>query len=139
MGRGQLSKKTQMERALALAAKITGVDPSVLNKELEETYEDKMAEAEAVLTYHRLGGRGFTHKICAECGERFAYSWDRDAIARCSVYCMARALEKIGLKWDPNRDLKLRWGPTAPMVVPPSALQCLTDILEVEDSSSQAD
>jgi hypothetical protein len=139
MGRGQLSKKTQMERALALAAKITGVDPSVLNKELEESYEDKMAEAEAVLTYHRLGGRNFTHKKCVECGELFAYSWDRDSISRCSVNCMARGLEKIGLKWDPNRDLKLRWGRTAPMVVPPSALQCLTDILEVEDSSSQAD
>lgn len=139
MGRGQLSKKTQTERALALAAKITGIDPALLNKELEESYEDKMAEAEAVLTYHRTKGRAFTHKVCAECGETFAYSWDRDAIARCSVNCMARSLEKIGLKWDPNKPPKQRWGLTAPMVVPPSALQGLTDILEAEDSNSQAD
>lgn len=130
MGRGPESPATKAAKAAALAAQFLGKPVETLEINLPvETTDDKMAEAQAILNYFEVRGEGFRDKQCKQCGDWFAYRWNRDAIAYCSVYCGSKALEQIGLHWNPLKDLKERYGRTAPMVVPPAALEILKEQL----------
>lgn len=124
MGRGPEKPETKQAKALALAASFLGVQVDEIEIPIETT-EDKLSEVEAVLRWHQTRGEGFKQKECKNCGLVFAYSWDRDAISICSVHCAEAQLKKIGIKWNPHKTARERWGKTAPLVVPPEALSLL--------------
>ncbi len=77
-------------------------------------------EAQATLNYYLHRGAGTFYKItCTECGFPFVYNYNYLGITKCSIECMSRALEAIGLRWTPNKPLDERWGfVAAPAVVP---------------------
>lgn len=117
-----MKKKTQQQRALALAAEVLGqpVDMPV------ETLSDLMAQAQATLNYFQAPGE-FSYKECWECAREFAYCWNRQGILYCSVTCMSKALERKGMTWDPGKAPEKRWGKTIPAVVPPEALELIRE------------
>lgn len=125
-----MSSKAKQQRALALAAEVLGrpVDVPV------ESLGDLMAQAQSVCNYFQARSE-FKYKKCWECTEEFAYCWDRDGILYCSVGCMAKALERRGMAWDPSKPPEKRWGKTIPAVVPPEALEVLQEVIPppVED------
>ena len=109
------------------------IPAEAIEKATEEPAEsvlEKIKEAEAALIFFSTKGSQFKRKICKTCGEEFAYRWEVDSISRCSIQCYEIALEEIGLKWDPNREQSRRWGPTAPVVVPPGALKVLEEKID---------
>lgn len=136
MTRSKLSEQERIEKILSDAAKQLGVnveDLGVTSEELavNQTVADQVAEAQAVLFYIEHKGVGFKDKPCVNCGRTFAYAWDRDPITCCSVDCIEAELAKKGLTWKINRPLHLRWGPTAPMIVPPVVLDLLSESTEI--------
>lgn len=129
------SVETKTRKAALAIVELTGRDFEEVFSELKaklpiESTDDKMAEAEAVTLYFETKGHNFTHINCRNCGELFAYCWNRHAIKYCSVQCADSALKKLGLKWDPTREQSLRWGSTAPIVVPAAALPHVQSLLE---------
>lgn len=90
-----------------------------------ETENDKISEAQAALDYVETQGKDWKRKDCKNCGKPFVYRWNRDSISCCSVSCMAEQLAKIGIKWDPRREPKQRWGPCIPEVVSAPALELI--------------
>lgn len=111
--------------ALAKIEKLFGV--KIEAPPIVETRGDQMRQAQAVLEYWESPSE-WAKKICRQCQQEFAYKWDSTAIAYCSVSCMAKSLEKIGLKWDPTKPPEERWGRTIPAVVPPQALSILQEM-----------
>jgi hypothetical protein len=110
------------DELLAKVAAYIGVEKIELPT---ETQTDLMREAQSVLFY--LQGQGDWHrKPCKQCNSVFAYSWDHDCIAYCSINCMKLTLQGAGLEWNPYGKLADRWGKTIPAVVPPQVLY-LTD------------
>lgn len=88
-----------------------------------ETAQDRMLEAQSVLNYFTVNDGKWKTIKCATCGLMFSYRWNVDGIKQCSVECMAEALKKIGLEWNPGREPSKRWGQTVPAVLPPSVLE----------------
>lgn len=136
MARGPLKPGTKEARAheklMAEMAAFLEVPVEEIEKKVPEKLEqdgDKIREAQSVLNYFRARGRGFKHKACEICKEKFAYDWDSDGISCCSFRCMAKKLESIGLKWNPHTPPDRRWGRTIPAVVPPSALKIVQQVL----------
>lgn len=137
-----LKETTKRQRQLNAALdwlKESGVDTDTvipteaIEKAIEEPAEsvlEKIKEAEAALIFFSTKGSQFKRKVCKTCGEEFAYRWEVDSISRCSVECHQKALEEIGLKWTPNKPQSERWGPAAPVVVPPGALKVLEEKIE---------
>jgi hypothetical protein len=126
-----MTEQQRIEKILAQAAEQLGVSPEDLGVSAEElavkqTVADQVAEAQAVLYYIEYK-EAFKHKPCVCCGRVFAYAWDRTPITCCSVECIEAELAKKGLTWKINRPLHLRWGRTAPMVVPPVVLDLLDE------------
>jgi hypothetical protein len=138
-----MTEAERINKVLAEAAKQLGVNVEDLGVTADElaanqTLADQVGEAQAVLYYMEYKGEGFDKKPCVSCGRTFAYAWDRTAITCCSVECLSAELEKKGLSWKINRPLHLRWGRTAPMILPPDVLN-LADSLLVEATDSQED
>lgn len=125
-----MNNKKKAQRALALAAEVLGRPVEVPT----ESLSDLMAQGQAVLNYFRARSE-FKEKTCWQCGGLFAYCWDREGILYCSVPCMAKALEKKGMTWDPSKLPEKRWGRTIPAVVPSEALEILQEVVPtpVED------
>jgi hypothetical protein len=100
-----------------------------------ETKTDLIREIQSVVSYYYSRGQGFTEKPCKQCGLVFAYSWDHDSIAYCSIRCANQALQEIGLEWTLSKPPAERWGRTIPAVVPPQALALVGELLkEAEDA-----
>ena len=138
-----MTEAERIQKALQEASKHLGVSLEDLGVTAEEltsnmTVADQVGEAQAVLYYMEYKGQGFTKKNCVSCGREFAYAWDRTSITCCSVECISSELEKKGLSWKINRPLHLRWGRTAPMVVPPVALELADQILFEAIDSQEA-
>lgn len=139
MGRGKLKEETVRQRSLAKALQFlqqSGAAPEVLEQidqtvidKPAETRDDKLREAQSCLYYFSTNGSGFKEKECKECHKIFAYNWNVDSISYCSVSCASKGLMRIGIKWNPDKDQKERWGKYAPAVVPPAALEILKDQL----------
>lgn len=87
-----------------------------------ETAQDRMLEAQSVLNYFTVNDGKWKTIKCGICGLMFAYRWNIDGIKQCSVECMAEALKRIGLEWNPSREPSKRWGRYVPAVLPPSVL-----------------
>lgn len=130
---GKHSPETRAAKAAALVAQLQGVPVEEVKITLPvESVDDRMAQVEAVIQYFETNGQYFTHINCRECGELFAYKWDRHAIAFCSVLCAHENLKRIGLTWNPSRGPAQRWGVTAPIVVPAAALPHIQSLLKTD-------
>lgn len=137
-----IKKERALEKARQVAIQL-GLDPSAIENSIklpEETEEDKVYEAEAVLAYFELRGVGYNHATCKKCGEQFAYGWTFKGVQYCSTSCRKRALKDIGIDWDSNRTLNDRYQghQSRPGVVPPTALHLLQEQLAL-DPDIQAD
>lgn len=126
-----VSEKVKLQRLLAKASQHAGVKLEIP----DETVDDILFEAQAVLDYTEAPDT-FKHKVCTNCGGKFAYRWKRDSISTCSVQCMKEAFEKKGLRWDPTRSQESRWGRPTPQVVPAAAVTALE---QCDSSKAQVD
>ena len=135
------SVETKTRKAALAIVEITGRDFEEVFSELKaklpvESPDDKIAEAEAVVQYFETRGEHFNHVNCRECGELFAYKWDRHAIAFCGIPCANANLKRRGLSWNPTRGPGQRWGRTAPIVVSAEALHHVKSLLEQENGQT---
>lgn len=111
-------KQKKKDKALQLIAEYLGHS---VEEPLEST-EDLIRQAEAVLNYFVSEGKGFYTKKCGTCEEIFHFAWTSKSVGYCSVQCAKKALEKIGLKWNPEKPPTERWGSIyLPAIVPPEA------------------
>ncbi len=141
MARGPLKVETKAARAFAALNKILA-DSGVAPEELPtirpqvplESSEDFMREGQSALNYYAVRGVGFKQKECTQCGLVFAYDYHIEGIKYCSIRCIKRALNAIGLEYDPTREVGRRWGRFVPAVVTHDALQILQEVPD-EDSS----
>jgi len=126
---------TQMSYDRAIALGIDLSDIEVPTSPIDSD-SDTLLEAEAVLLYYELKGKGFTHQQCPTCKQTFAYKYKiRNGKMQCSNRCRKAALEAIGIKWSPKRPLEDRWAKGVrtgllPLTVPPEALQAVREVLE---------
>lgn len=119
-----MNQSQKLARAIEKAQKQLGVKVAIP----VETELDKLAQAQAVLNYFKVNDGKWVVKVCDNCGLKFTYRWNIDGIKNCSVPCMAEALRKLGLKWDPNREPERRWGQYVPAIVPPAALDIIQQL-----------
>lgn len=95
-------------RAMAKAAAAYGLElPKQIGPSAATKRADISREAEAVLAY-KENPQNFIEKNCTHCGKRFAVN--RARVANCSVECVAKELEGIGITWDWSKPPELRWG-----------------------------
>ena len=118
--RRQSVSKTKLKNAAALL----GINLETLNIPTPEQNAEAMLrrqiEAESVLAYVATKGAGFKDKECKEC--KLPFSSTYHAVAYCSEICRARALEKVGIPWNPHGKTDLeRWGGKVPKVLGPEA------------------
>lgn len=66
-------------------------------------------------------------KICKGCEARFAYAYAYSGVQFCSLDCLEKDLEKIGIKFSRHKDLRRRWDRFYPAVVSSTALEVLQD------------
>lgn len=125
-------RKTAIEKAAEKAASL-GIDLSDIKLPTTslEHADSKSLEAEAVLLYFDLKGKGFEHQICPVCGNEFAYKYTYVMSAmRCSDRCRRDDLASKGIVWTPGRPLEERWAKgntrgTLPVIVPSEALSAI--------------
>lgn len=108
--------------------------PPPLSDEDKVKQSDAMLEAEAVM--HRYWNPDkYTDKMCRECGQIFATNRPQH-VSLCSVDCMKKSLEAIGIDWDPLRSLESRYRRMRmlpELTVPSAALE------QIQSLESQAD
>lgn len=126
-------KLTELEKALATAKRLGVTLPNITIPNTD-TEGDKALEAEAVILYFDLRGKGFEHQICPVCNQEFAYKYRMaKGKMRCSMRCRRVELEAKGIKWRPGLPLEQRWARAAlkgelPLIVPPEALQAVRNV-----------
>lgn len=131
-------RKTELEKAIENARKL-GIDLSDIalpepkaDSDVIDTSDDIIIEAETVLLYVDTQGKGFTRQVCPVCGREFAYLYKFTMPGmRCSNACRKISFERLGIKWNPNRSIKERYGEfttTIPAIVPPEALAAIDRI-----------
>lgn len=146
-------EKAKFEKLLAQIAKSSGADVDDLKKEAEVgslySSTDNLLEAQSVYNFYKTRVepmldpkkerpedfdkrfREWRIRKCVECEEEFAYAYNYEGVKFCSLDCLNKALEKIGVTLTPGRDLKKRWGPFYhPAIVPSSAFQVLKHAYE---------
>lgn len=103
----------------------------------------KSLEAEGILLSLYSEKIPVKTKLCKNCEEPFATNYMY--VAYCSDHCRARALEKIGIQWNPHKKPEERWGSEVyrnqiPIVIPPEALTNLQRLVkEIEAVQIQTD
>lgn len=112
-------------RKLAAAAKAMGLDLKSINLPTPEQGAQaqfrRQLEAESVLSYVETRGAGFKDRDCKECEQPFSST--HAAVAYCSDVCRQRALDKIGITWNPyGKSDTERWDGRIPKVIGPEAL-----------------
>lgn len=126
------------KRKARLAALLGLEQPKVLTKEELKAKDDVSREMEAVLAYAD-NPKGFIERECGRCGHKFAVN--RANIAYCSDDCRTKSLLDRGILVDLNaRTPQERWsaatGGREPLVVPPSALDILSQVQQAEPQPS---
>lgn len=112
------------------AEALVGPDPDK-NVKKKESSEELLLEAQATLNYFLHKGKGFYKQECKVCHRVFSYDWYYLGIKTCSIECMSKALEEIGLNWNPGKPLEERWGyRAAPAVVSPQALEAIHQLYQ---------
>lgn len=99
-----------------------------------ESMQDLAREGQAALYFLENRGKDFKSKQCKQCKLEFAYCWDVDSIAYCSISCIKKSLQEIGIDWVPTKPAGERWGQTIPAVVPPDALLLLQELIATNDT-----
>lgn len=117
-------KKTELEKALALAEELFGTKIEVPT----ESKEDLVRQATAVANFYYSTDEEWYWKNCSYCGEEFFFSWTSRGVGYCTIDCAKKALEKIGIKWNPNKSPTERWGRCIPAIVPPEAAKIIKEI-----------
>lgn len=72
-------------------------------------------QAEGVLLHLQNYNRTMLHKYCSRCGEVFSTRYT--SVAYCSDLCRKKAMEEIGILWDPRNDSYLNMEAERPIVV----------------------
>jgi len=101
--------------------KKNGKDTSTIEIEIPtvaETFTESHLEGQAVLAYWE-NGKTWQNKTCRTCRQVFATNYN--SVDTCSMKCLKKAVEKLGLTWRPEKPAHERWGRTPPLVVPESA------------------
>lgn len=125
-------KNSKLEKALKLAEETFG-------KKFElptENTEALIREATAVANFYYSTDKEWYSKKCSTCGEEFFFSWTSKGVGYCSISCAKKALEAIGLTWNPNKTAKERWGKYIPAVVPPEAAKLVQELRPPDDIDS---
>lgn len=91
-----------------------------IRNELEMARERTELEAESVLYYISVRGKGFTAKECSYCEQPFASSYL--AVSYCSNVCRFKSLAEHGIAWNVygKTDLE-RWNGRIPKTLGPQA------------------
>ena len=117
--------------------------PPPLNATDKVKQSDALLEANAVLHYI-WNPEQYSEKWCKQCGKLFATN--RPAhVSICSVECMKKAIQEIGLDWDPLVELESRYKRMKrlpDMIVPPVILEHLQTLashnVETQEPPSSA-
>lgn len=113
---------------------------AVIKQDLKMAAERAELEAESVLYYVEVRGKGFHDKICKSCGQPFASTYL--AVAFCSNACRAVEIAKSGVVWNlyGKTDLE-RWGGRIPKVIGPNAyiaaLQAVESLPEMAEEEPE--
>jgi hypothetical protein len=89
----------------------------------------KSLEAEAVLLFVAVRGKGFNKKFCKQCKQEFLHTYT--IVAYCSDHCRSESLKALGIEWNPyaKNDIE-RWDNRMPMVIGPYATEVALKWLE---------
>jgi len=118
-----MGRKNDLEKALKLVEETFGTKIEVPL----ESSEDLIRQATAVANFYYSTEEEWYFKDCSYCGEEFFFSWTSKGVGYCTISCAKKALEKIGIKWDPNKSPTERWGRCIPAVVPPQAVKLVQE------------
>jgi hypothetical protein len=155
---GRRSKTPEEKLRELLFADATEKQNEELDR-LKEEYDNRQLldeqalEAEAVLLFFDLKGKGFEQQECPQCHRTFAYKYTLAVVDtkklkqgkvdevvaykkytgsfRCSNECRIAGLKERGIEWRPGRLPEERWGMSEqtkgvmPLIVPPDALEIL--------------
>ncbi len=78
----------------------------------------KSMEAESVLLFVAVHGKGFKRKFCKQCGMEFLHTYT--IVAFCSDDCRSKSLRDLGIPWNPNAKSDIeRWDNRMPMIIGP--------------------
>lgn len=145
------------ENLLGKIAALLEKDLDEVKQAAEQTYteEEQIYEMQSVLNYYRWRKsperkQGETKdeyearltawktKTCEGCQELFAYSYAYNGVKYCSLDCLKKALEDIGLTFTYGRPLNLRWGYRYPGVIPSTALKSVEALIADESTNEHA-
>jgi hypothetical protein len=132
---------------LAAALKNAGFDPGIKADEIEQVAAEVKSslvktptffEAEAALLLFQKP-KHMIIKKCRRCRDPFASSYR--SVAYCGDVCRQKQLfELTGIRWDPHKSDEERWGGEPPLIVPPSLLKRMLELVAenqyVESSST---
>lgn len=111
----------------------------VQDSRVKEEQDDKVREATAVQLFIEHPS-AFIQKLCKGCGRPFLTTYKY--VSDCSTQCRIKALEEIGIAWNPMHNPAERWGratiPTG-YVIPPAALQLLLAIAQDQEPAVLVD
>ncbi len=120
-------KKQQqgMEFLLGLV-KQTGqeVEEEEIKKAFEppiKSHDYRILQAEGVLLHLQVANRTMEHKFCARCKEVFSTRYR--SVAYCSDLCRQKAMEEIGIVWNPRNDSYQNMDAERPIVIGAEAHQ----------------
>lgn len=136
----EAQKNMARKRALELAAEYLELDSvEELKEQLTvETPADKIWEAQSVFEYfNTVNKNAWYYKECESCHKEFKYNWYIEGVACCSISCMRKKLQAIGLDWNPDREAGDRWGRTVPAIVPPDALSAIESLQHLQSDSPE--
>lgn len=129
------SKKqlASVTKRLQNAAAALGINLAELNIPTPEQHlagqYRRQLEAESTLYYVEARGAGFKDKECKEC--HLPFSSTHLAIAYCSDTCRERALNKIGIPWNPyGKSDTERWDGRIPKTLGPKALELAKEAIK---------
>lgn len=112
-----------------------------IRNELQMARERAELEAESVLYYIAVRGKGFSSRECEECQQPFASTYL--AVSYCSNVCRFKSLAKFGIAWNVygKTDLE-RWGGKIPKTIGPEAFRAAVTVIEnlqEEEAASEED
>ena len=135
-------QQDKLNKILAGLASVTNSKTEELEEAVKPLYstESHMYNGQAIINFYKARIQPLVEKketsaqfdkrfrewrirICAECDEEFAYAFAYEGVKYCSLECLDKALNKIGLSVTRGRDLKVRYGSYHQAIVPPDALK----------------
>lgn len=133
-----MKKETKIQKGmeqLLAAMKAKGVntpeiDTASVAKESLAQRPDPSYDAEAVLLFLEKPAR-FLFKPCKFCEEMFGTNYR--GVGYCSDNCRIRALQKLGISWDPGKAQEERWGGEPPLIIPPAAIHKLLQLVSLQE------